>query len=319
MGLHDMHPSASARGSLVLLFALFFAFSVAVVSKLSTPASKSLHLHSPRTSISSPTAMRDGHSSLFFTLGHRRVVRSPISSSLKVPLSPVLESRFSSSSSPFACSAMAAKDNIVSLADEAFKDVVVEYPQYKTLERRPSYKVRLYPKSIAIQVKENSKLSIRDQIGLLADYVGAGKGPNGKTKEPQNTEKMNVPITAPLLMPGAAVVGLGNSRIQLILPPDFGLSDAPSPLDPNLRLVEIPEHVCAIQNIVQKENLEKQLKTLVEVLERDDHLVDKSSWQVLHYRSPWFNPMFNSDELAVGLRKYVHCRENRNTLWCTEY
>eukprot|EP00466_Bigelowiella_natans_P016815 jgi/Bigna1/76919/fgenesh1_pg.44_\ len=238
---------------------------------------------------------------------------------------------------------MAAKDNIVSLADEAFKDVVVEYPQYKTLERRPSYKVnkirrkinvRLYPKSIAIQVKENSKLSIRDQIGLLADYVGAGKGPNGKTKEPQNTEKMNVPITAPLLMPGAAVVGLGNSRIQLILPPDFGLSDAPSPLDPNLRLVEIPEHVCAIQNIVQKvvskgkilhlclkvlkagvlkhgartlillpsvqENLEKQLKTLVEVLERDDHLVDKSSWQVLHYRSPWFNPMFNSDELAVG-------------------
>jgi len=211
------------------------------------------------------------------------------------------------------------KEDVVALADKAFANCVVEYPQYKTLERRPSYKVRLYPQTVAVQVKDGTGLSFRDQIKLLADYVGVGKDENGGKREPANTGKSYVPITAPLLMPGAAVIGVTSSKMQLLLPPDFELSDAPRPLDSRLKLVEIPEHVCAIQTALQKGNLEKQVHTLVQTLQKDGHSVEHESWQVLHYRSPWFNPMFNSDEIAIGMRKYIHCRENRDTLWCTQY
>uniref|UniRef100_A0A7S4DIP3 Uncharacterized protein n=2 Tax=Lotharella globosa TaxID=91324 RepID=A0A7S4DIP3_9EUKA len=132
---------------------------------------------------------------------------------------------------------------------------------------------------------------------------------------------MVVPITAPLFMPGAAVIGLPKTRMQLILPSDFDLSDAPPPLDSRLRLVEIPQHVCAVQSVLKKDSsaIEKQVGSFMETLQHDNHTAEKGNWQVLHYRAPWFNPMFNSDEIAIGLRKYIHCRENRHTLWCTEY
>jgi len=38
----------------------------------------------------------------------------------------------------------------------------------------------------------------------------------------------------------------------------------------------------------------------METLQHDNHTAEKGNWQVLHYRAPWFNPMFNSDEIAIG-------------------
>eukprot|EP00472_Partenskyella_glossopodia_P003618 CAMPEP_0197516442 /NCGR_PEP_ID=MMETSP1318-20131121/1324_1 /TAXON_ID=552666 /ORGANISM="Partenskyella glossopodia, Strain RCC365" /LENGTH=158 /DNA_ID=CAMNT_0043065191 /DNA_START=354 /DNA_END=830 /DNA_ORIENTATION=- len=157
------------------------------------------------------------------------------------------------------------------------------------------------------------KLPFNDQVQLLADYVGAGSSP------PANMDGDVIPITAPILMPGT-VVEMGNiaSTFRLILPPDFEMNDAPKPLDGRLEVVEIPEHVCAVQAVINKNNVEEQRRQLIETLKKDGHATE-GSWQMLHYRSPWFNPMFNADEISIGLRKYVHCRENRNTLWCTEY
>ncbi|GAB5362430.1 hypothetical protein AAMO2058_000796400 [Amorphochlora amoebiformis] len=211
------------------------------------------------------------------------------------------------------CRSSKVADDAVGLADKIFAKAVVEYPTYKTLERRPTYKVRLYPKSVAVQVKRDSQMSPSDQLQLLADYIGVG------TDNPANSESAKVAITAPILMPGAVVVGISSKSLQLVLPADYELSDVPTPTDKRLQLVEIPEHVCAVQAVVKKNNLESQLDVLVNMLQKDQHTVDRGSWQVLHYRSPWFNPMFNSDEIAVGLKKYTHCRENRDTLWCHVY
>jgi len=106
--------------------------------------------------------------------------------------------------------------------------------------------VFLYERSLTIP--HAFLLQIREQLEILAKYVGVGKFQS----DPANKENMVVPITAPLFMPGAAVIGLPKTRMQLILPSDFDLSDAPPPLDSRLRLVEIPQHVCAVQSVLKK-------------------------------------------------------------------
>eukprot|EP00954_Amorphochlora_amoebiformis_P028872 1392340-Amorphochlora_amoeboformis.AAC.1 len=174
------------------------------------------------------------------------------------------------------CRSSKVADDAVGLADKIFAKAVVEYPTYKTLERRPTYKVQrfglaLYPHyfglcqfvpdcgDVILLACRFGCIPSRDQLQLLADYIGVG------TDNPANSESAKVAITAPILMPGAVVVGISSKSLQLVLPADYELSDVPTPTDKRLQLVEIPEHVCAVQAVVKKNNLESQVSFIVMV------------------------------------------------------
>mmetsp|Transcript_19944 Transcript_19944/g.48832 ORF Transcript_19944/g.48832 Transcript_19944/m.48832 type:complete len:276 (+) Transcript_19944:165-992(+) len=212
-------------------------------------------------------------------------------------------------------------EEIPAFVDMALRGAEIEYPQYKTLERRASYRVRLYPEGLCITLKDGGKLDMRDQIRILADYIGTGVGEDGSRAPPKNKNGEMVPIVAPIAMPAAQLTGGNRPQVlRLRLSPDFDPQKAPHPTDPRIQVVKVPEHVCAVRSIQKKGgSVQNQFQDLLAVLDRDGHTVDKESSELLHYRAPWFNPMFNSDEIAIGLRRYVHCRENRDTLWCTEY
>merc|ERR1712146_127812 len=111
---------------------------------------------------------------------------------------------------------------------------------------------------------------------------------------------MKIPMTAPVVTWNK---GEGKYAMQFILPESkfLSASDAPKPLNENVRVVPLPERTLATYTFTWLTSLSKctkQVHYLREALDNDD-IKYADSFQLFQYNSPWTIPFLRTNEVAI--------------------
>jgi hypothetical protein len=121
--------------------------------------------------------------------------------------------------------------------------VPTEKPRHEVARRFPDFELRDYPGYV---VAETEVVGPRERAGnegfrLLAAYIfGKNRGSRklAMTAPVAQAEGTRLAMTAPVAQAEGA--GAGSWTLQFMMPSALGLADLPEPLDPRVRLRELP-------------------------------------------------------------------------------
>jgi SOUL heme-binding protein len=131
----------------------------------------------------------------------------------------------------------------VALATMALSSHAVEEPEYEVLQAFEDVELRRYaPYVVAEVVIEGAQEDAGNAaFPILAGYIfGKNKGEKKfdmTAPVTQTTEPVKLPMTAPVTQATAAG---GGQLIQFVLPKGVTLDSAPEPLDPRVKLRQVP-------------------------------------------------------------------------------
>ena len=151
-----------------------------------------------------------------------------------------------------------------------------EEPAYEVVNSNEEYEVRRYPSYVVAEVTVDADITSAGPAAFstLARYIGGNN--SGAQEIPMTapvTQKAadgrKIPMTAPVTQVSAAD---GGQTVQFIMPAGFTLATTPRPIDPKVRLREIPARVIAARRYSGRwtlSNLEKNDQALRAALIRD--------------------------------------------------
>jgi effector-binding domain-containing protein len=183
----------------------------------------------------------------------------------------------------------------------------VENTQYSVLESKTGYEVRLYPEHIVAQttVKGSYKEALNKGFSIVAGYIFGG-----------NTKKESIAMTAPVVekKPASESIAMtapvmanieGESHtIAFGMPKNYTLETLPTPDDPRVKIVTIPEKkMAAIRFSWMRTDARVQSKKqeLLDALKKDNVLVIGEP-QYAGYNAPWTPPWMMRSEVLVEVR-----------------
>lgn len=118
----------------------------------------------------------------------------------------------------------------------------IEEPRYTVVEQRDGFEVRQYPPYVVAEVVVPGPASAAGNQGfrLLAGYIfGNNKGERKiemTAPVTQSAAPMKIEMTAPVTQQPAG----GGYVVQFVMPARFTLATLPEPVDPAVRLREMP-------------------------------------------------------------------------------
>jgi hypothetical protein len=147
----------------------------------------------------------------------------------------------------------------------------VEQAEYKVIRKTENYEVRNYPKHIVAQTKVSGQLTqaMNSGFSIVAEYIFGG-----------NVKKEKIAMTAPVIVKDgdsqkipmtAPVVSRADGSDQIIsfgMPKSYTLESLPSPINPKVQIVEIPEQNLAVASFSWFTN-DKRIKKVQEKLLND--------------------------------------------------
>lgn len=183
-----------------------------------------------------------------------------------------------------------------------------EQAKYSVLTKADGYEIRDYPAHIAAQttvegVSVNGD-AFNKGFSIIAGYIFGG-----------NVKKQNIAMTAPVAAQGSSekiamtvpVTGKpqGTSQvISFVMPSGYTLETLPTPNDPRIRLVEVPEQKIAalrFSGYRTDARFEKMRAQLFADLARDNITVIGTPI-FAGYNPPWTPPWMNRNEIMVQVR-----------------
>ncbi|NTU54538.1 MAG: heme-binding protein [Chlorobiaceae bacterium] len=179
-------------------------------------------------------------------------------------------------------------------------------PPYKLLKHDGPFEVRQYgPMVIAETFLNETDYGVASGKGFnrLAGYI-FGKN-RSKTSismtapvlQERNSEKLS--MTAPVLQQPDR----GGWRMAFVLPEGFTLQSAPEPLDPEVKLRELPPSTVAVvtfSGLHSSANLEKYGRQLQQWLEKQGYRVI-SEPKLASYDPPWTLPFLRRNEVQIKI------------------
>ncbi len=183
----------------------------------------------------------------------------------------------------------------------------VENTDYSVLETKRRYQIRLYPAHIVAQteVKGSYENALRQGFRIVAGYIFGG-----------NTKKESISMTAPVVeksstsqsiamtAPVMASVEGESHIIAFGMPRSYTLETLPTPTDPRVKIVTIPEKkmgVIRFSWIRTNTRVQSKKRELVEELGMDNVDVVGQP-QYAGYNAPWTPPWMNRHEVLIEIK-----------------
>ena len=197
-----------------------------------------------------------------------------------------------------------------------FGKINVETPKFTLLKKTPSYEIRRYAPQIRAQISySSSELSSSYGFRPLANYIfGQNVMPESKTSE-------KMAMTAPVLTESDTQAGKSQKMamtapvtteqkddrmtMAFILPSKYErLDQLPRPLNPAVKLVEIPAKTMAVHEFTgwaDESTVGDKHKFLRAELEKDPEVevVKDAEPSLARYNPPWTIPFLRTNEVLL--------------------
>ncbi|MBI5585387.1 MAG: heme-binding protein, partial [Deltaproteobacteria bacterium] len=123
----------------------------------------------------------------------------------------------------------------------------VEELRYQVLESQDPFEIRRYAPFVAVETLVEGDFDAAGETGFrrlfyfIAGHNRVKHPASGSAPARSEPESLMIPLTAPIFQERAA----GKYRVYLPLPADYTLQALPEPLDPQVKLREIPARLMA--------------------------------------------------------------------------
>jgi effector-binding domain-containing protein len=178
----------------------------------------------------------------------------------------------------------------------------VERPKYQVAESSDNIEIRDYAPMIVAEVDVPGKQ--RDAIGkgfrIIADYIfgnntAAQKVAMTAPVTQQGSEK--IPMTAPVTQQGDG----STWRVRFVMPSRYTLETLPKPLNPDVKLKEIPAKRYAVirfSGMASEDSLKRRTKQLKDWAGAEN-LAPKADPIYAFYNPPWTLPFLRRNEVMI--------------------
>ncbi|MCC7197886.1 MAG: heme-binding protein [Gammaproteobacteria bacterium] len=185
--------------------------------------------------------------------------------------------------------------------------MAIEEPGFELLKTAEGYELRRYAAYVVAEVDAGGDASAAGNQGfrLLAGYI-FGKNTPGEsismTAPVLQAKAERIAMTAPVLQqPGA---GKDQYVVQFTMPAKYTLATLPRPVDPRVRLREVPARKVAVREYRggwSVERYEREVQELRAALKRDGlEALGEPHWA--RYNSPFSLPPLRHNEVWIDVR-----------------
>lgn len=183
----------------------------------------------------------------------------------------------------------------------------VENTPYSLLESKNGYEIRLYPPHIVAQttVKGNYEEALNQGFRIVAGYIFGG-----------NTKKESIAMTAPVIeksgtseqiamtAPVMATMEGEAHTISFGMPKSYTLETLPTPTDPRVKIVTIPEKKMAVIRFTftrTERKVKSKKEELLNILKKDGVTVIGEP-EYAGYNAPFTPPWMTRNEVLVEIK-----------------
>ncbi len=183
----------------------------------------------------------------------------------------------------------------------------VEQAQYTVEKKANGYEIRKYPSHIVAQTTVDGSYdqAVRNGFSIVANYIfGANEKKNKIAMTSpvvvKDTPSEKIAMTAPVMVEDASK----ERVISFGMPKSYTLDTLPVPLDPRVKVVEIPEkRVAAIRfsgyrSYARVQRMEQKLSELL----AQDGIQTTGTPFYAGYNAPWTPPWMMRNEVMIELR-----------------
>jgi len=180
----------------------------------------------------------------------------------------------------------------------------VEEPSFTTRLAAPDFEVRDYAATIVAEVTvRGDPWSARfEGFGPLADYIFANERPGEKiamtapvTQAPREKIAMTAPVTQ------QAVGSAEEWVIGFTMPASYSMATLPPPVDPDVKLVEVPARAMAVLSFTGLATVGDMQAAEARLLQEVTRASLRTKGDVVFafYDPPWILPFFRRNEAMV--------------------
>lgn len=191
--------------------------------------------------------------------------------------------------------------------------LATEEPKYTLLEKSEPFELRSYAPLIVAEVKVEGDLDAASNQGfrLIAAYI-FGKNqvaekismtaPVGiESAEPNQSAK--IAMTAPVSIEGnkANEGASGQWTVSFVMPSEYTLASLPKPLNPQVKIREVPAEkraVITFSGFYNEEKVQEKTQALREWM-KVKNLRPASEPQFARYNPPWTLPFMRRNEVMI--------------------
>ena len=181
----------------------------------------------------------------------------------------------------------------------------IEQTQYSVLKQEKDYEIRLYPAHLVAQttVKGSYGEALNQGFRIVAGYIFGG-----------NTKQTSIAMTAPVIeqkvsepiamtAPVTASLEGDSHTIAFGMPREFTRETLPTPTDPRVKIVMIPQKKMAVIRFSwmrTSARVQSKKQELLAVLKRD-HISVVGEPQYAGYDAPWIPPWMRRNEVLIEI------------------
>lgn len=180
-----------------------------------------------------------------------------------------------------------------------------EQTEYKVVEVKKDYEIRLYPAHIVAQteVQGTYQEALNQGFRILAGYIFGG-----------NTKKERIAMTAPVVeqktsepiamtAPVTATIEGETRTITFSMPRSYTLETLPTPSDPRIKIVTQPEMKMAALRFSGFRSAASTLSKKQELLDalKRDKVTTVDEAQYAGYNAPWTPPWMTRNEVLIEI------------------
>lgn len=183
----------------------------------------------------------------------------------------------------------------------------VEKTEYSVLESKKDYEIRLYPAHIVAQttVGGTYEEALNKGFSIVAGYIFGG-----------NIKKQSIAMTAPVVEKSgksesismtAPVTESTEGEMHTIafgMPRSYTIETLPTPTDPRVKIVSIPEKKMAVKSFYWYRTESRVLSKKKELLDnlKRDNITSIGEPQYAGFNAPWTPPWMTHNEVLVEIK-----------------
>lgn len=182
----------------------------------------------------------------------------------------------------------------------------VESAVYSVLEKKQGYEIRLYPAHIVAETTVEGTYSeaLNQGFRIVARYIFGGN--TRKESITMTTPVIEQKISEPIAMTSPVMASIGSNMrtIAFGMPKSYTLETLPTPNDPRVKIVTVPEKKMAATRFTWSRSsarVEIKKLELLSALKRDN-LETVGEPQYAGYSAPWTAPWMTRNEVLIEVK-----------------
>jgi len=159
---------------------------------------------------------------------------------------------------------------------------------YSVVKKFDDFEIRKYETFLIVSVESN-KMVGSEGFRALFNYISG-----------ENKDRKEIPMTAPVLNR----MSLEESAMAFVMPQNFSKDNIPKPMQDELKIKEMPTGYYAVlsfKGFNNQSKIEKKIKALQELLEKEN-LEKQSDFYLARFDPPFTLPPLRRNEILVRVQ-----------------